>query len=286
VAAVPTCSVCKTAEHPKYKCPKCRETYCSIACCRKHKQEDGLCRQQQTTTKTPSIENSGEILETVIRSKYLCVDELKKIATKKQQQQQTAKTNNTESNYVASSRNQLDDDDDDDDEDEWKLTETMIQSMHNSDWLRQELQDIGLKHLITKITSASSTVCRQNNNRARVPLNASTTYETEQDLQLDALQTNNPLFRQFLDKLQVVTGVLERQGSEGEQCIEEWLLDDSGNHNNYVVLEPLAQRNIQRPLKKLLYKTSSEEESSTSSEESSSNSSQDDKSSDGDDATR
>ena len=34
--AVKKCVVC-SAEGAKYKCPNCREPYCSVACCRKHK---------------------------------------------------------------------------------------------------------------------------------------------------------------------------------------------------------------------------------------------------------
>lgn len=59
VAGPPRCSVCQVAEHPNYKCPKCRLMYCSVACCRKHKEEMcGTATPTNTTTASEAASSS------------------------------------------------------------------------------------------------------------------------------------------------------------------------------------------------------------------------------------
>lgn len=38
-ASIPVCPVCQVNESPQYKCPKCLSPYCSVGCCRKHKED-------------------------------------------------------------------------------------------------------------------------------------------------------------------------------------------------------------------------------------------------------
>ncbi|KAM4701004.1 zinc finger HIT domain-containing protein 3 [Discoglossus pictus] len=38
---MPSCCVC-AGETPKYRCPGCRARYCSVSCCKKHKEECAL----------------------------------------------------------------------------------------------------------------------------------------------------------------------------------------------------------------------------------------------------
>jgi hypothetical protein len=47
---VPTCIICKI-ENPKYKCPKCLQHYCSVACCKTHKET--ACTQQTAPPPQP-----------------------------------------------------------------------------------------------------------------------------------------------------------------------------------------------------------------------------------------
>ena len=52
-------------------------------------------------------------------------------------------------------RRSNDDDDSDNDEPGWNITEDMKQMIQHSEWLRKELEDGGLRHLIEQIDAAS-----------------------------------------------------------------------------------------------------------------------------------
>jgi len=120
----PKCFVCQK-EEPKYKCPKCRAPYCSMECCRKHKEVP--CEPQQIKTE-------------VLKSKYLPSDLLL----------------NDPNQNALHRRKQLDDTDDL--EDGWKITRDMMDSINQSSWLRHELEDGGLRQMMYEIDSASNTV--------------------------------------------------------------------------------------------------------------------------------
>jgi hypothetical protein len=109
----------------------------------------------------------------------------------------------------------------------WKINDRMIQLMHGSEWLRNELQDSGLRHLILKIMAASNIVGKNE--------------ETEQEQAIEQIKLDYPHYKRFIDKLLVLTGVLERQKEDAEVEMKEWLegeLDD----RHPLVLKPIAGR--------------------------------------------
>ena len=194
----PLCSVCQKEPKPKYKCPKCRATYCSIACCRKHK-EGPVCADmvaQQAALKEKSMGPS---------SKYLDLS-------------QTVDTTRTaphahnrldHQSFKSNHNNQNADEDE-----EFQLTPDMIRAMRSSDWLRKEVQDPGLQQLIQQIVSAPATVIRRGSNFTR------------QHDALQQLSRSNPVFGQFVDKLRVLTGILERNEELKKVPLEEWLTQE------------------------------------------------------------
>lgn len=192
----PQCSVCQEAE-PKYKCPKCRVTYCSISCYRKHKEENCV----------PSL--SSNPIEQPKTSKYATIGIVNgnPIPIRKRE------------------RSDFEDLDDD-----WKMNGEMIQKMQKSDWLRGELADSGLQHLIQRVVFSSNIVGKNNH--------------TEQEFLLENLKKEYPQFKRFLDKLLVITGVLQRQCEDAEMGLSEWLEKDVED-THPLLLKPLAR--IGRP---------------------------------------
>jgi hypothetical protein len=89
--------------------------------------------------------------------------------------------------------------------------------------------------------------------------------ETEQEQLLDQLRAEYPLFEQFIDKLLVTTGVLQRQ--DGEVPLEEWLQCHVVDRQQ-LLLVPLPSK--RPPRQESLKDESSEGESSSSDEDSSS----------------
>jgi len=57
VEASPTCCIC-SIDNPPYKCPSCRIKYCSVKCCKAHK-ESGTCEKTMAPPATPKIAESS-----------------------------------------------------------------------------------------------------------------------------------------------------------------------------------------------------------------------------------
>jgi len=241
-----TCSECSVL-NPKYKCPTCRATYCSVSCCRKHKEKK--CVSEDVSP--------AKITEAKKKSKYLPSDLLTSdpIRTSKVQ------------------RELLMNDDDDFNDIGWVITEEMMNEMDKSDWLRQELHDGGLRQLVYEVFSASNVVVRDK----RSGINPM----THQEETLLSLQTQYPSFKVFLDKLKVLTGVLERQEQDDMLDLEEWLQCD-GSDLGELALKSLPSRRQEINLSAIKHSSSSDNSSdsgsgssleSTSEEESSEDSS-------------
>ena len=250
IASKPLCSVCNTVEEPKYKCPKCRDTYCSIQCCRDHKQRGCSANKAPSTT-----ESSQE----APLSKYLPRQELAKLAK--------ISTSVSQRDSREHDNDDGDDDDDDDIEEGWKITESMTEAVQNSEWLKNELKDEGLRHLISRIVAAPAFVRRNQKT-------------TKQEDELEQLKTDYPRFKGFLDKMLVVTDVLERHGEAAETDLGEWLQQEGQTDPAELMLKPIASE--ERMLPPLPPKaddigsesgSSGEEEDSESGSESSSDSS-------------
>jgi hypothetical protein len=232
------CSVCSEGE-PKYKCPKCRATYCSVVCCRKHMEI--LCQLPAETVAATSEAKSS------VQSKYLPIDAALP----------TCQTNITQQH---SNHNDFDDLDNG-----WKINNEMIECMKSSDWLRQELSDGGLHQLITNVVSACNNVSRNKNKNRNIDAQ-----ETEQEQLLEKLKSDFPKFKRFCDKLLVLTGSLERQGDDAQMNLNEWLNKTVDVDAQPLSLKPLTRRS--RPKLELADKdhdVSDDSETESSEEESS-----------------
>jgi len=265
----PGCSVCETGA-PNYKCPQCRAIYCSIACCRKHKQElcaatavsnnhnnnPAVANGETTTNNNNEVTTNGAAAPRTVRSKYLSDSELQKLLD-----QQTR----------AGSSRKRPRDDHGSDEPGWSLTSDMIQSLRDSAWLREELQDDpGLRHWVSHIAHASN-VCSGNSSNNSKQSAAATTPQ-ERLLQ----ETINPSLRQFLDKLLVVAGVLERPADDHTD-LEEWLrAPTSHSSRQQLQLKSLPQRRVAAVAAASLEKQEQAPSSSTSDSSSSTEDDDDD----------
>lgn len=127
VANDPVCSMCNEF-NPKYKCPKCRATYCSIACCKSHKESCPITKVKE------NIESKSDI-----KSKY--VDKIlpvEAVVEKIKRRRMIASASADNIN-----------------EDEWRLTPEMLSRLQTNDWLRSEIQgDGGLRQLLVEIDCA------------------------------------------------------------------------------------------------------------------------------------
>jgi len=285
------CSVCTTGA-PNYKCPKCRAIYCSIACCRAHKQDHCAAaadpkQPEEDGAATEKNENEGSqgAAAAKVRSKYVTVTELQKIWGEKRASNGT--TNEVQS---AAKRSRMEDDDPhnnnnnrhlahqyDDLEPGWKVTDEMANGMRNSIWLRQELSDPGLQHLISQVVSASSCVAApgkkggHRNNRKPGGSSMSTVPTTPQERLLDDLKYSNPQFKLFLDKLLVTAGVLEVQQDQGSNSnqgfdLNAWLQSASAGAPHQLQLKPLHRRPRPASSSSILSDTNEKDDSDSNSD--------------------
>jgi hypothetical protein len=203
-------------EPPKYKCPKCLALYCSVACCRKHK--IGCPGKPPTQPPVPT-------------------------STTGINHQQGSYTRNDEVNGDVEDEN-IDDNHHDSDDDEssveegWKITEEMKVALRNSSWLHEELQDGGLRDLITNVVRSSKKLGKNNNNKKNFRTNQNkfsrySQQETPAEI-LNGRKRENRNFDIFCDKLLVLAGVLERQG----------VVDDGGGTGNGTAAAAAAVKSV------------------------------------------
>ena len=264
----PACSVCNLASTEtfcanKYKCPKCRAPYCSVACCKQHKENCTAAGEAKPPTKEdgPSV------------SKYLSHGGDASI------EEDTLEVTVAHGDV----ERELEEESDDDSLDEgYKINDSMKTALDRSDWLRNELIDGGLRKIIHKIVHSSNIV--QENGRTR------------QEEELERAKAAYPNFELFIDKLLVLAGVLERQravddndggtstggggndtiGNSDEQALEEWLNED---HTYEELQQSLVLKPIERPPRPKMTQSierSSDESASSSSEDEESSSESDD----------
>jgi hypothetical protein len=159
------------------------------------------------------------------QSKYLPVDVLKEQSASRPKKRIRRSSNN--------------DDSDDDDQPGWNITDEMKQLIQRSDWLRKELNDGGLRHLIGEIDAASdveeedeadndtggNNYKRRKNNWGRKDRNNKNGNAVDdispRVLALARTKHSHPKFAAFMDKLLLTAGVLTDGtggGEEGEGC--------------------------------------------------------------------
>lgn len=189
------CSVCQEAKNPKYKCPNCREAYCSVECCRKHK--ESLCLPPDK--KDMPVLTSNYVVMTTMETKA------------------SGQMSSFESCVFSP-----------DEDSEYQVDSSMISAMHSSAWLKQELEDVGLRYLIEQVVSTCNTAS-----------------EDQQVRTLRNLRESQVRFGQFLDKLLVVCGILERENGD-RLSLEEWLRQHQQDPSSFLpssslVLKPPPQ---------------------------------------------
>lgn len=189
------CGVCGM-DDGKYKCPKCRLPYCSVKCCKEHKL---ICTGHEPSSINPTSKESTQ--KDIKASQYLDANQL---------------TNDPLEN-ASKRRQMLDDDDDSDLEMEgWRITKEMMDRIDSSDWIRQELQDGGLRQIIAEIDVADDV---QEHTFKTRKLNAQPE-PTPRELALMKARQSNSKFSNFIDRLLVTAGVLV----EGDLSMEEQVL--------------------------------------------------------------
>lgn len=185
----------------------------------------------EDATKQQGIDTTAATVgcnNTESRSKYLPVDVLKQQSASRPKKRIRRSSNN--------------DDSDDDDQPGWNITDEMKQLIQRSDWLRKELNDGGLRHLIGEIDAASdveeeedeadndtgsnNNYKRRKNNWGRKDRNNKNGNAVDdispRVLALARTKHSHPKFAAFMDKLLLTAGVLTDAGTgggeEGEGC--------------------------------------------------------------------
>lgn len=167
-----TCIVCSSAI-PKYKCPNCREPYCSVACCKAHKE---TCSPNLTTAAAAATTN--KINTDFQRSKYYLPP-----SSREDDDSLLRPTKCSKRPFSMEEQEE---------EELWHITEDMKQTLNNSQWLRKELSDGGLRQLITEIDSSGIS-------------------SIERSEALHDAICKNSNFRGFVDQLLVTTGVIVKE---------------------------------------------------------------------------
>mmetsp|Transcript_15554 Transcript_15554/g.24177 ORF Transcript_15554/g.24177 Transcript_15554/m.24177 type:complete len:254 (+) Transcript_15554:119-880(+) len=140
------CSVCHT-EIGKYKCPKCRAPYCSVACCKSHR-ESCTCVPIENDPKSADAAPTAQI-----KSKYAdYILPASEVAEKMKRRKSLASRGAEE------------------EEEEWRLTPNMLSRLDENDWLRNEVSsDGGLRQIIVDIDCASDREKALNEAKVKYP---------------------------------------------------------------------------------------------------------------------
>eukprot|EP00986_Skeletonema_menzelii_P016705 scaffold15580_cov130-Skeletonema_menzelii.AAC.2 len=225
------CSVCGKGDG-KYKCPKCRSPFCCVQCSKDHKAnhcpatksietgEDGS--KQQSNTLTATTASSAEAIRTTnteSQSKYLPPAAFAQASSSSSSQPKKKRM-----------RRSNDDDDSDGDEPGWNINEDMKRMIQHSEWLRKELEDGGLRHLIEQIDAASdveeeddeSNSNRRKNWGRNTNKNGNHRDLSKRVLTLARTKHSHPKFATFVDRLLLTAGVLtDGGGRDGEANLFE-----------------------------------------------------------------
>ena len=236
------CSVCQEVDQPNYKCPKCRAPYCSVACCRKHKEH---------CSTTPNE------CQPYQESKYLDRNGNRHVFKNHQAGAPLNQQGSAASHSFSHERDDIN----------LQITPSMLEALHSSVWLEAELKDAGLRQLIQDVVSASSNVLKNWSN-------SSITY---QQACLGKLQEEYPRFRHFMNKLLVICGLLEQNHTSNSNS-SEWLPPQNMATQSDLVLKPPASQNVRQPLteKQVSHSENGSFESSSDDESASSDSGSED----------
>jgi HIT zinc finger len=215
------CSVCKEGE-ARYKCPKCRYTYCSIDCCRVHK---GFCSTASNPTYSDDVPHSDSTIhdsfshtyhQMISGSSYLSASELKELQLDSKRRYNT---------FSELRQKVMDDQIDEDLRPGWNMSDEMVVAMKSSSWLRNELADVGLQQLISKVVTEPSRLL-PNSRLSPHKQPTSMSFTTLREKVLHEMKDRYPRFQAFVDKLLCLTSVYERRPLKNGSLapIDEWLL--------------------------------------------------------------
>jgi len=143
---------------------------------------------------------------------------------------------------AARRRNMLDEDEDEDlDADGWRITREMMDRIDNSDWLRKELSDGGLRQIIAQIDMADDEEENYQRRKKRPKLGAIPDLSPRETALMKA-RHSNPKFSNFIDRLLVTSKVLVEGEKTTEQELASFLLGDKMEVNGMLSLAPVIKR--------------------------------------------
>ena len=194
------CSVCKEADKvAKYKCPKCRALYCSVVCCKYHKEVCGAATAPATSTTTGKTAGTTNKNSTTTckaaATTTTTLSPYEKILLSLQPK--SSSLNHNISGRHHNQHQNKNDDSDDDDDPNWNISTDMKDSVRKSKWLSDQLQDGGLRDVLEKIV------------------------ELKNPTNLEEVTQHYPQFATFIDKLLVLAGILERSDNENGRRSDE-----------------------------------------------------------------
>ena len=156
-----------------------------------------------------------------------------------------------------------DDEDSDDDEPGWQITSEMKRRIYNSSWIRNELQDGGLRQLIESIDAASDKEEDEAGNgdnkyqykqqryhhRGNLQKNNTAAKISPREFALARTKHSHPKFSAFIDEMLLTAGVLQRNTGvddgngegEGDKSLLSKILLDGGDRKQ-LVLAPVPRR--------------------------------------------
>lgn len=225
------CGVCG-GDESKYKCPKCRLPYCSVKCCKEHKEKCPALIQDETKKTIENNDSNSSVQDKATiqsdacakkTSKYLSADDL---------------TRDPLENAVRR-RNMLDEDDEDLEEDGWRITKEMMEKIDSSEWLRKELADGGLRQIIAEIDAADDEEGEQSIRQRKRPKLGAMPEPSAREVSLMKARHVNHKFSSFIDRMLVTAGVLVEGNKTVEQELSSVLMGDE--HIGMVALAPVVK---------------------------------------------
>jgi len=224
----PSCGVCGQIGGNKYKCPRCRFPYCSVKCCREHKE------------KCPAIQMPDSQICDVGKISCQPCHGIKEPSTNKEVPRK--------SNYLSAellTRDPLENRirrrdmlEDDDHEEGWRINRDMMDKVDNSSWLRNELSDGGLRQIIAEIDAADDGV-EQRKHKKRPKLGV--TEPTPCEIALLRAKLKNKKFEHFIDKLLVIAGVLS-EDVQPLNDITQLLIEKDDDNLGTLTLAPIIKK--------------------------------------------
>jgi len=180
----------------KYKCPKCRAPYCSVACCKLHRE---ICSKGIVNGAAASTANTSAVNHRT--SKYLPSDALTEDPVRNALHRRSMLQDGQELQ------------DDEDVEEGWRITREMMDKLDNSTWLKNELKDGGLRQMIASIDCDNDydEIHQHKNNKFIKKRRFQAMNERpmeKREIQLEQCKRTNPNFATFIDKLLLTAGVV------------------------------------------------------------------------------